>query len=225
MADIVLGKDYLLTAYQTDGYYPIACLQEVRLIVSTELLPATHYNSPVWTAVQPRRSSWRLSSSGVHILRDQAETKLFAYDLIRDQIRQSGLDIRLVTEDQGGYTRTIEGHVYPSETEIGGVAGQIGKWVTELIGSGTLTIDGAITINPGTVQVFEYTATGGETVVTDASLVGRSIKWVDREDSNQKVITVGTPSGREVKYDSSAGSLTFGSAFYPSEYVKVLYEG
>jgi hypothetical protein len=224
MAEIVLGKNYLLTAYQTDGYYPLACLQEVRLVVSTELIPSTHYNSPVWNAVQPRRSSWRLSSSGVTILRDLVNTRVYPIDLIRDQIRQSGLDIRLVLQDEGGYTRTIEGHVYPESTEIGGVTGQIGKFLTELIGSGTLTLDGAITINPGTVQVLEYTATGGETTITDPLLVGVSIKWVDREDSNQKVITSGTPSGREVKHDTSAGSLTFGSELNADEYIKVLYE-
>ena len=222
--DILLGKNYLLSAYQTDGYYPPACLQEVRLIIRTELIPATHYNSPVWGAVQPRRSYWSISSSGVHILRDTGTTRVFALNLITDQVRQSGLDIRLIMQDEGGYTRTIEGHVYPESTEMGGVAGQLGKWVSELIGSGTLTLDGAITVNPGNVQVYEYTATGGETSISDALLVGRSIKWVDRDDSNQKVITVGTPSVREVKYVSASGQFEFSSALNAGEYIKVLYE-
>jgi hypothetical protein len=227
MADIVLGKQYILSAYvpAQSGYYPFACLQEVSLSVSTELIPTTTVDSGLYRTFEPRLSEWKLSASGVMILRDVVNTYNFSLDSILAQVRREGYDIRLLWMDTSGYTRQIEGHVFIPESVFTGTAGQIGKWSIEMQGSGPLTINGAITINPTSVNRFTFDShSGSSTYVQDASLVGRSIKWVDREDSAYEPITSGSPGPREVLYDSSTGRLTFPSIIGPNETISGLYE-
>lgn len=223
MADVVLGKDYLLTVAISNVYYPFACVQEVGLNVSTEMVNTTTADSGIYRTRIPRLSEWSISLSGVHILRDTTTTKMFALDLITEQVRKTGLDIKLLWTDTGAYTRTIAGHVFISSTDFRGIAGQIGKFNAEFPGSGTLTINGIVTINPSTVNTYDGYAVGNETVITNAILIARTIHWVDLSDSNLQVISTGTPNIRQVKYDSSAGSFTFGRALNALEYYKIMY--
>lgn len=226
MAEIVLGKQYYLTAYipSLSGYYPFACLQEVSLSVSTEMIPTTTVDSGLYRTFEPRLSEWKLSASGVMILRDLDASYNYALDSILQQVRREGYDIRLLWTDNGGYTRHIEGHVFIPESVFTGTAGQIGKFSIEMQGSGPLTIDGAITINPGNVQRLEVEAPGGTDFVQNAAWVGRSIKWIDRSDSACKLIYSGTPTGREVLYNSSTGRFTFSSTLNAGELITGLYE-
>jgi hypothetical protein len=226
MADIVLGKQYYLAAYipALSGYYPFACLQEVSLSVSTELIPTTTVDSGIYRTFEPRLSEWKISASGVLVLRDLIDSYNFPLESILYQIRRDGYDIRLLWTDTSGYVRQIEGHVFIPESTFTGTAGQIGKWSIEMQGSGALTIDGAVTINPGNVQRIEQEAAGGSNFIQNALWVGRSIKWIDREDSSCKIITAGTPTGREVLYDSSTGKFTFSSTLNAGELITGLYE-
>jgi hypothetical protein len=159
------------------------------------------------------------------ILRDLIATYNFPLESILYQVRRDGYDIRLLWTDTSGYVRQIEGHVFIPESTFTGTAGQIGKWSIEMQGSGALTIDGAVTINPGNVQRIEVTShSGSANYIQNAAWVGRSIKWIDREDSVCTIITAGTPTGRQVLYESSTGKFTFSSVIGPNETITGLYE-
>jgi len=69
----------------------------------------------------------------------------------------------------------------------------------------------------------EYTATGGETSITVTDLIGRTIMLFNRTQP-YKVITSGTPTGLQVLFNNTTGSLTFDATYplNPTEYINIL---
>jgi hypothetical protein len=80
-------------------------------------------------------------------------------------------------------------------------------------------------LNDDPVITFDYTATGGETDITDASLIGRQIVQVSRDGvSASQILSSGSPVNKEVLYETSTGTVSFWIALEPGEQVKVLYQ-
>lgn len=223
MADVLQGKDCVLMAYKDGGYYPFVCAQTVDFNLSTELLPSTSINSGTYRTFQPRLSEWGISLSGVTRLRDTSASAVFVLDTIADQVRQSGMDIRLLLTDEGGYVRRLEGHVYIPQSNITGTVGQVSKFGTEFKGSGPLVLDQFITIQPGSVNTYSAYATGGETYIQDALFLGAVVHWVEISDTVADVILSGTPTGRQVKHDVSTGRIDFARPLGQGEFYKILY--
>jgi hypothetical protein len=73
------------------------------------------------------------------------------------------------------------------------------------------------------VDSWDYTATGGETVISNATLIGVDVLDIRRNGIGLQVITAGTPTGSQVKFNSGAGSLEFGMALGVDEYILVIY--
>lgn len=72
-------------------------------------------------------------------------------------------------------------------------------------------------------QVINDNAEGGETEVVYPELIGKTILLVLRSGFGVKLITTGTPISDEVLFTSTTGTLTFGAALSPQEWVYVLY--
>jgi hypothetical protein len=75
------------------------------------------------------------------------------------------------------------------------------------------------------VITFEYTATGGETDVTDAELIDKNVVAVKRDGVDASyIISSGSPVNKEALYETSTGTVSFASALEPGEQVKILYQ-
>jgi hypothetical protein len=73
------------------------------------------------------------------------------------------------------------------------------------------------------VEAWEYNATGGETTISNASIINDEVLDVRRNGIGLEIISVGTPTGNQVKYISSTGSFEFGMALGVDEWILVIY--
>jgi predicted secreted protein len=93
--------------------------------------------------------------------------------------------------------------------------------------TGTTVIDGGTTISTTSVEMFTYTAAGGETTITWSGALGLSCISVTRGGVEVRTInTSGTPTGEDVTFNSSTGVLTFASsrALESDEFVRAIFK-
>lgn len=77
-----------------------------------------------------------------------------------------------------------------------------------------------------TISNYSYTATGTEgDTITVAALIGKKILMVSKDGIVQSgIITTGTPTGKQVKYDSATGSFQFTTDFALNENLFIVYQ-
>jgi len=78
-------------------------------------------------------------------------------------------------------------------------------------------------MDTGNIKVYNYIAIGGEVDFTYNGLIGKSVFGAFKDGIQYLVITSGTPVGKEVKYNASTGTFTWGTAFEPNEVATILY--
>jgi len=78
-------------------------------------------------------------------------------------------------------------------------------------------------MDTGNIKVYNYIAIGGEVDFTYNGLIGKSVFNAFKDGIQYLVITSGTPVGKEVKYNASTGTFTWGTAFEPNEVATILY--
>ncbi|MBN8668772.1 MAG: hypothetical protein J0M30_14840 [Chitinophagales bacterium] len=228
---VVQGKNAIMRLKYGGEFKLVACVDRVKLFVETPLDPTSTPSSGLYQTKWPSGvSDWSVEMSGVTILQDEVDDRLTSLDLIREQVRQFGLDMKLVLVDDNAVTAFIYGHVFPSPTEMDFEVGNIGKFLTTLQGSGTLTInDQNIDINSTEVNPFDYQATGLEGgVITHATLTNVNIIWCDRSDFFWRVFPDTDfdpdPDNRTAIHDRAAGSVDFGQPLGAGERIAFLYK-
>jgi hypothetical protein len=212
MAYLVQGSGMAIAAVKTGDYRAFACVQQVIFRVETGLLEtSTTSTGPYRTFKPDGLTKWSITLNGVTYLRDQSTTKNFALDSVTQQIRNDGYDVKITFTDEGGYANTITGFCYIPYTEItGGASNPFSKWTVELQGSGEFELN--VTPEPicEIVNTFRYTSTaGGETSITDATLIARTHLLAFRTTDEFKIITTGTPGNQEILYNSATGGLSW----------------
>ena len=93
--------------------------------------------------------------------------------------------------------------------------------------SGTQVEPGGVVVIGSNVVMFDYTAAGGETSITWAGAIGMSCVTVTRGGVEVRSIGVsGTPTGENVVFNSSTGTLTFasGRALESDEFVRAIFK-
>ena len=91
----------------------------------------------------------------------------------------------------------------------------------------TMTDDQSVTpsiINPMEMSYYwNYIGIGGETEVTEISLINKTVFGVFKDGVAKQIIVSGVPDDGEVLYESSIGKFTFGMPLYQGEKVIVQY--
>ena len=73
--------------------------------------------------------------------------------------------------------------------------------------------------------MFDYTAAGAETSVTWAGAIGLSCVTVTRGGIEVRTIGVsGAPTGENVTFNSSTGTVTFARALESDEFVRAIFK-
>jgi predicted secreted protein len=227
MAYAVQGRNVILRAQKLGDYRVFACAQSVRLTVETEILEtSTSTTGPFKTFSPVGLSEWGVALSGVLFLRDQSTTKNFALETITEQVRNNGYNITITFTDDEGYVQVFSGFVYVPLTEIFKESGSVSKYNVEFKGSGSFTID-VTPPSPNTPprMRYVYTATGGETFFSSASLIARTIEWVDHVDQALTIVnSPSTPaSPKDVEYTSASGRFDFFQPLDAGAVVIILY--
>jgi hypothetical protein len=140
------------------------------------------------------------------------------------------VDLELSFEDPDGNIKTIVGTVIIPHIGISAGAEGFSEDSVELQGTGVPEIGTTLidpVVNTSEVLKIEYTATGGETTITDSLLVGKTkdeILHVHRDAGILEVIDVGTPTDRQVKIIAGTGTMSFLTALSAGEFVLILYK-
>lgn len=73
--------------------------------------------------------------------------------------------------------------------------------------------------------IFDYTATGGEMSFTSGALVNKSVYGVTRDGvSASKILSMGSPAGKEALYEQATGMIEFAVMMEPGEKAKIFYQ-
>jgi hypothetical protein len=96
----------------------------------------------------------------------------------------------------------------------------------EILGTGTGG-GGVIPGGGGNFSVFEYSAnaTAGSFTIYFPEAIGKRCVNAFRQGNNiGTILTAGTPTGNQVVWDKTTGSLTVAVAFYSNEFVRVVVQ-
>lgn len=217
MASYVRGSGVIIEAVKSATYRRWACAQSIIVTVDTELIETSTPTTGAWKTFRAvGQNSWRVSLQGIVYLRDQAATKNFALETITEQIRQDGYDIKITFTDTEGYVNYISGSVLIPSTELsGGAINPFSKFSVEFQGTGELEINASLTPINEEVFTYYYDGVGGETDITDASLIAVSPLLGFKGTDEYRVITTGSPGQQEILYNSATGNLSWLIALNP----------
>jgi hypothetical protein len=217
-----------LTVWKLDdslGIIPFACSRSCALQVNLGLKEVTNYASANWQEFKEDLLTWSVTNDGlimnsnysyVLLMRDQKLRRKYYFQFIVD----NGVD--------GFYI--VSGYCFITNITINGPQKDVASISCTLQGTGSYTITDT-PISPITGDMTNpahFQASGGETsfVVTDL-IACNKLLYASRGgiDIRGNIITVGTPTGEDIKIDTITGTITIDAAnpCNPGEWWNFLY--
>ena len=232
MADKVLGKNIMLYYYEPasieypDGRdIPFACSTNCSFSVSVDQKEVTSQTSAWYRQYKNDIATWNVSCDGLVTLNNYGY--LF---LLKQQQTRTTILVKFVIDNDVDGLVIISGNCNLTSLTINGPYKEVANYSVSLQGTGAYGTTGT-TINPSGVVIVgggtimkQYTATGGETSITWADLVGNTCLYVSRGGIDvREILTTGTAVENQVKWDSTTGVLTFGRALESDEFIRGLF--
>ena len=225
MAEPVNGTN--ITLWKLDATYgniPFACGRSCTFQSNMSVKNVTNYQSNYWEEFKPDMLSWDMSVEGLVINSNYSYIRQ-----LQDQRNRQSFYISFMV-DNGADFAVYSGYAFFTNISIQGSYDNMATVNATLQGTGAYTVSATpITPNPGTDMTYRtyYEATGGETsfVVTDLigcnALLYASRGGIDSTD----IITSGTPTGAEVKIDTTTGTIYINNTnpAVPGEWFNFLY--
>ena len=177
-------------------------------------------------------ASWSISADGFVALNDYSYLFLANLQLTR----QSILIKFQIDNDNGNGSDTYGYSVFAgianlSSFNINGGVEDASTYSVSLQGSGSYTISGTqvtptnVVVKGTNVVMFDYIAAGAETSVTWTGAIGLSCVTVTRGGIEVRTIAVsGAPTGENVTFNSSTGTVTFARALESDEFVRAIFK-
>ena len=211
-----------------EGYVPLACATGGSVNIKSEIIYKTVVGSGRWRDRDTRLSEWDGNLTGVtHIV--PLSTMYTVFDISLESIRTNGLNIQIAFVDGNSNLQVLSGHVLFPNIGITWGAEGFSEDSIEFVGNGPLTFSNTLItppVNNNEVKAGDYTATGGEVEITlPADVIGRTLLGVWRAYPLD-IITVGTPTELQVKFDSATPKLIFASTapLSTGEYIYYQYK-
>jgi hypothetical protein len=224
MPDLIHGKNVILSAYDTNNYYPFLCATNCSITVTSEIKQKTTITSGSWRENYARISQWSLTLSGVSTI----DGPNSVFRTILENIRRTGMDIELLFTDDAGDEKALTGHVLIEETTINGDVNAWSDYSVSFIGNGAFEINASPLTNIiGSVKTYDFTASGGEYSFSHSSLIGiadADVLLAFRDGIEQEVIFSGGPGNRQMRYLSGSGQFTWEGAAFAGEKFSILYQ-
>ena len=235
MASAVNGTNIILYYYNpvTLEGIPFGAATNCSFNVSVEQIEVTSQCSSWFKQFKNDVASWTVDCDGFIALSNYSYLFLANLQLSREPIM-----IKFqIDNDNGGVVNlghtVFTGTANLTSLSISGPVENTSTYSVSLQGSGPYTISGT-QVTPGGVVVvgtnvtmYDYTATGGQTSITWAGSVGMSCVTVTRGGIEVRSIgTSGTPTGENVVFNTSTGTLTFASAraLESDEFVRAIFK-
>ena len=202
--------------------------------VSVDQKEVTSQSSAWFKEFKNDVASWTINADGFVALSDYSYLFLANLQLTREPI----LIKFQVDNDNGDGSGTLGYSIFTGTANLSSLSLSAGveaasTYSVSLQGSGAYTIAGTqvtpagVVVLGSNVVMFDYTAAGSETTITFTGAIGLSCVTVTRGGIEVRTIqTSGVPTGENVTFNSSTGTLTFATAraLESDEFVRALFK-
>jgi hypothetical protein len=236
MASVINGTNIILYYYdpETEEGIPFGAATNCSFEVSVDQKEVTSQSSAWFKEFKNDVASWSINADGFVALSEYSYLFLANLQLSRESI----LVKFQIDNDNGdgsddlGYT-VFTGSANLSSLSLSAGVEAASTYSVSLQGSGPYTISGTqvapgeVVIVGSNVVMFDYTASGGQTSITWTGAIGLSCVTVTRGGIEVRTIqTSGVPTGENVTFNSSTGTLTFATAraLESDEFVRALFK-
>jgi predicted secreted protein len=190
---------------------PFACSTNASFAVNVDQKEVTSQSSAWYREYRNDIASWNLTCDGLITL----DGYNYLYLLNLQQSRQSIVTKFAIDNGVDGLV-IISGTCNLTSLTINAPYKDIATYSVSLQGSGPYGTSGT-NISPsgtmvlgGSIYTEGFTAIGGETTLTYTNLIGKSCLYVSRGGIDvQNILTSGTPTNEDVKWNTLTGVLTF----------------
>jgi predicted secreted protein len=236
MASVINGTNIILYYYdpETEEGIPFGAATNCSFEVSVDQVEVTSAASAWFKEYKNDVASWSINADGFVALSDYSYLFLAQLQLDRESI----LVKFQIDNDNGdgsddlGYT-VFSGTANLTSLSLSAGVEAASSYSVSLQGSGAYTIAGTqvdptgVVVLGSNVVMFDYTAAGSETSITWTGAIGLSCVTVTRGGIEVRSIgTSGTPTGENVTFNSSTGTLTFATAraLESDEFVRAIFK-
>jgi predicted secreted protein len=233
MADKVQGKNIMLYYHEpASETYPsgrdiaFACSTNCSFSVNVDQKEVTSQTSAWYREYKNDIATWTVNCDGLVTL--DGYGYLF---LLQQQQNRTQILVKFVIDNGVDGLVIISGNCNLISLQINAPYKDIATYSVGLQGSGAYGLTGT-TINPsgvvitanGPVYSKQYVATGGETTITFSDMIGKTCLYVSRGGVDVREIVSITPTGEQVRWNSSTGVLTFARALQSDEFIRGLFQ-
>jgi len=236
MASVINGTNIVLFHYdpETELGVEFGAATKCTFSTSVDQVEVTTTNSDSYKEYLGSQINWNIAADGFIALSDYSYLFLLNKLQTKEQIVVKFQIDNDNADGSGdlGYT-VFTGLANIVNLDMTGPVEGAATYSVSLQGTGAYTVSGT-QVDPGGVVVvgsnvvmFDYTAAGGETSITWTGAIGLSCVTVTRGGIEVRTIgTTGTPTGENVVFNSSTGTLTFASAraLESDEFVRAIFK-
>jgi predicted secreted protein len=232
MANAVIGKNIMLyyheppsETYPTGRDIPFSCSTNCTFSVNVDQKEVTSQTSAWYREYKNDIATWNVTCNGLITL--DGYGYLF---LLQQQQNRTTILVKFVVDNGDDGLVIISGNCNLTSLQLNAPYKDIGTYSVSLQGTGGYGTTGT-TINPqgvviagGATIMKQYTAAGGETTITWTDVIGNTCLYVSRGGVDvREILTSGTPTGDQVKWNSTTGVLTFGRVLESDEFIRGLF--
>ena len=223
----VTGKNIMLYYHDpiTGNDIPFACSTNCTFNVQVGQKEVTSQTSAWYKEFKNDIASWTISCDGLITLNNYGY--LF---LLQQQQNRTTILVKFVIDNGVDGLVIISGNCNLTNLQINGPWKDVATYTCSLQGtgaygtSGTTISPGGIVIVGGSVFNKQYVASGSETSITWSDMIGKTCLYVSRGGVDVREIVSTTPTGEQVKWNSTTGVLTFARALESDEFIRGLFQ-
>lgn len=237
MSEVIHGQDVYLSARVGNDYYIIGCAISATFNFTNDLIGKTDVNAGLFKKYRARISDCKASVNGV-IKHNSNDSILSSFYFLQEGIRRSEVDYRFEWYSASGYQQLNMTGIIESITKDADV-NDFALFDMSMQGTGNITLAEIIgpppTGNSEPTDVLsdwwetlegQYSIPAGPSAIHGYNILGKEIIEVDREGTQYDLITSGSPSGRQCKFDNGLEQLFFDSTlpFNAGETVFIIFK-
>lgn len=223
MADVVKPEGIVIYHKLGSNYYPIACGTSATITVTTDKIELAPFGSGKWRSFEYGRTTGTISTSGL-IKVNAGATNYSPFDLLDYQYAHLKVLTKYVITDPQNNSKTYEVNCLIDEITLNTEAGGIATYsMTMTMISDPAFVQTPIDTGGADVDAWSYDATGGETSISDSSLINVELLDVRRNGIGLDIINTGSPTGSQVLFTPGTGTLQFGMKLGAGEWILAIY--
>jgi len=223
MADTVKPDGIVIYHKLGSNYYPIACGTSATISITTDKIELAPFTSGKWRSYEYGRTTGTISTSGL-IKINAGASNYSPFDLLDYQFAHLKVLTKYVITDPQNNSKTYEVNCLIDDI----------TFQTDAGGSATYDMNMTMISDPSFVQTpidtggadvdaYSYDATGGETSISNSSLINVELLDVRRNGIGLDIIYSGVPNGSQVKFTAGSGTLEFGMNLAATEWILAIY--